>query len=124
MSDPMNDYPCGGPGPEPREVCSGCGNDVDPTTCWCGEGPHYSPDHSFVPMGCTCGYSATIRRGPARLYAVEEAARKLDLALMLCRDDTVRDNSPAGNPYAVGPHHGRHLMVAHDALRKALRGKP
>lgn len=69
-------------------------------------------------------HNVALRRRSDRLDAIENAARALDRALSLCRDDSVRDSSPAGNPYAVGPHHGRHLMVAHDALRQALRREP
>ncbi len=36
--------------------CAGCGNEIDPETCWCGEpeGAHFA-EHGFVPMGCDCG---------------------------------------------------------------------
>lgn len=46
--------------PENEDVflCPGCGQECDPTVCWCGEekfsGEH-SVSHSFVPMGCDCG---------------------------------------------------------------------
>lgn len=40
------------------EICEGCGNEIDPDVCWCGDfidhvwdGAHYG-----VPMGCTCGF--------------------------------------------------------------------
>lgn len=39
--------------------CKHCGWDIDPETCWCGSGlvDHpYHMGHTFVPMGCTCGY--------------------------------------------------------------------
>jgi hypothetical protein len=35
-------------------VCPHCGNDIDPDTCHCGEGPHTFDDHHFVPAGCDC----------------------------------------------------------------------
>ena len=38
-------------------VCPGCGQTIDPDTCWCGEpfsGGH-NDSHSPVPMGCECG---------------------------------------------------------------------
>jgi hypothetical protein len=47
--------------PSEFPVCRGCGNQIDPTTCCCGGGPGCNPmndGHSFVPMGCTCGYKA------------------------------------------------------------------
>lgn len=39
--------------------CPRCGNEVDPTTCWCGsEIPHNGFDnHNAVPMGCECNRS-------------------------------------------------------------------
>jgi len=38
------------------EKCSGCGNDIDPEVCWCGEllKGHGFDGHFFVPMGCDC----------------------------------------------------------------------
>lgn len=44
------------------EWCDGCNRWTDPTTCHCGdyEKSHYigyGPGHSFVPMGCACGYA-------------------------------------------------------------------
>jgi len=37
-------------------ICSGCGHEIDPEVCWCGEpeGAHFA-EHGFVPMGCDCG---------------------------------------------------------------------
>ena len=39
--------------------CDGCGNEIDPTICWCGnyvEGHGYGDGgHSAIPMGCDCG---------------------------------------------------------------------
>ena len=40
-----------------RTQCGGCGCEIDPEMCWCGEGKHDAPGdggHSFVPMGCDC----------------------------------------------------------------------
>lgn len=37
--------------------CSGCGREIDPETCGCGEGRHdydSNTGHPFVPMGCSC----------------------------------------------------------------------
>lgn len=35
--------------------CHGCGNEIDPDTCWCGLFKHDGHDgHFFVPIGCTC----------------------------------------------------------------------
>lgn len=36
--------------------CPRCGNEIDPTTCWCGsEIPHDGFEgHAEVPMGCEC----------------------------------------------------------------------
>lgn len=40
--------------------CPGCGEIIDPDCCHCGIGPqghgYGGEEHSFVPMGCTCGY--------------------------------------------------------------------
>ena len=46
------------PSPE-REVCRGCGEEIDPDVCWCGDemGKHTGYEgHSPVPLGCECGY--------------------------------------------------------------------
>lgn len=41
-----------------REVCRGCGEEIDPSVCWCGSEPEkHSPWHDShvpVPMGCLC----------------------------------------------------------------------
>lgn len=45
------------PSPE-REVCRGCGKEIDPGVCWCGTPPDahdpYYDEHTPVPMGCEC----------------------------------------------------------------------
>ena len=42
-------------------LCSGCGCEIDQDTCHCGaslEGHNdFDLGHSFVPMGCACGYA-------------------------------------------------------------------
>jgi hypothetical protein len=42
-------------------VCTGCGHEVDPELCWCGdEIKKHNPmwdGHNPVPLGCTCGYA-------------------------------------------------------------------
>lgn len=40
-----------------QPICPGCGNEIDPDVCWCGDlmkshGP--SCGHTPVPMGCDC----------------------------------------------------------------------
>lgn len=46
------------------EVCHGCGNQIDPDVCWCGdeikEHNPYRAGHNPVPMGCTCGYQKAL----------------------------------------------------------------
>ena len=41
-------------------LCPGCGQAIDPDTCHCGASREGHDDfdlsHSFVPMGCSCGY--------------------------------------------------------------------
>lgn len=41
-----------------REVCKGCGSEVDPEVCYCGEpiveDRTYCDNHHPVPMGCNC----------------------------------------------------------------------
>lgn len=42
---------------EGREVCPGCGNEIDPDCCGCGdprEGHSLYAGHPFIPMGCDC----------------------------------------------------------------------
>lgn len=38
--------------------CTGCGNEIDPTTCHCGSNEFWHrlavAEHQFVPMGCDC----------------------------------------------------------------------
>lgn len=47
---------------ESRPRCPECGNETDPDCCHCGDAikDHrgMSHNHSPVPMGCSCGYSA------------------------------------------------------------------
>lgn len=40
-----------------REVCAGCGKEIDPETCGCGSPIDHSAweGHSPIPMGCECG---------------------------------------------------------------------
>lgn len=43
-----------------REVCEGCNSEIDSSYCHCGQAEedhgYYGNGHSFVPMGCVCGY--------------------------------------------------------------------
>lgn len=44
--------------PPPRPRCEGCGNEIDPDVCHCGdpmEGHSTLSGHSGIPMGCDCG---------------------------------------------------------------------
>ena len=39
------------------EECPGCGQEIDPETCWCGDrmDAHFGWEgHPAVPMGCDC----------------------------------------------------------------------
>jgi len=43
----------------PRPTCEGCGNQIDPDCCGCGDSmathaSPYSSGHMLVPMGCDC----------------------------------------------------------------------
>ena len=45
----------------PRTICPGCGKEIDPDWCWCGDRVDQhtmGSGHSPVPMGCVCGYDA------------------------------------------------------------------
>lgn len=49
---------CGHQDP-PSTTCEGCGKEIDPDCCGCGDGRehHGNPTdagHSFIPMGCDC----------------------------------------------------------------------
>jgi hypothetical protein len=68
MTDPSVDYRNGGPS------CRGCGQAIDPGTCWCGEWHHGGFDlgHSFRPMGCACGYDRSPPRPPEPEMAPHE----------------------------------------------------
>jgi hypothetical protein len=50
-----------------KSICHGCGWEIDPETCHCGEpreGGHCD-NHTFVPQGCTCFFSdAEARQNP------------------------------------------------------------
>ena len=40
--------------------CPSCKYQIDPDYCWCGEGKEnhgYRDGHSFIPMGCQCGFA-------------------------------------------------------------------
>ena len=43
---------------QPPEHCTGCGNVIDPSTCWCGdaidEQGSSHDNHHPIPMGCEC----------------------------------------------------------------------
>lgn len=41
------------------ETCKNCGNRVIPDVCWCGtelKSHSLMTEHTFIPMGCTCGF--------------------------------------------------------------------
>lgn len=42
--------------PTKTDFCPFCKNEIDPDVCWCGDYRHNHSEHSFVPMGCVCGY--------------------------------------------------------------------
>ena len=41
---------------ESRPKCDGCGNEIDPDVCWCGEtiDGRLHDNHIAIPMGCKC----------------------------------------------------------------------
>jgi hypothetical protein len=45
---------------EGHEICTGCGQEIDPDCCGCGSGLEDSEHgswnytHPFIPMGCDC----------------------------------------------------------------------
>lgn len=42
--------------PMPTEVCTGCGKDIDPNWCACGDPiDHRWSGHVPYPIGCDCG---------------------------------------------------------------------
>lgn len=46
-----------------RTVCDGCGKEIDPDVCGCGDSiEHHSimAGHSPIPMGCDCGREPAI----------------------------------------------------------------
>lgn len=47
--------------------CEGCGNRIDPATCWCGASLEHhasaTAGHQFVPMGCTCHKEKSLETG-------------------------------------------------------------
>jgi hypothetical protein len=71
------------------EICPGCKRRIDPEVCWCGEAePHFSTDHSFIPMGCDCGrvtqeqhvtVHAALSYAQIRKSIADSATRLMDL---------------------------------------------
>lgn len=73
--------------------CSSCGQEIDPECCHCGSGNDWGhpDDHSFVPMGCVCGYAelpvkpheaisqlvAALRQAKADMLAALQDERRL-----------------------------------------------
>jgi len=65
---PWDGWPLGDPNaPEPppppegaqdTRTCPGCGQEIDPTICYCGNSPKdhdpFEMGHTFVPLGCDC----------------------------------------------------------------------
>jgi hypothetical protein len=47
-------------------TCPGCGWEIEPDVCHCGSSKFwhnpYELGHTFVPMGCTCGYEDADQR--------------------------------------------------------------
>lgn len=47
--------------------CAGCGNEIDPDCCGCGEMREghnpWNAGHAFVPMGCDCMRCSTTSGG-------------------------------------------------------------
>lgn len=65
-----------------RPRCADCHNEIDPQTCWCGDdmSDHrgMSHNHSFVAMGCKCGYvSAPPRQMVSLDLLTQSGARPL-----------------------------------------------
>ena len=55
----MTDYAGDQPIPDDQPLCYGCGYEIDPDTCHCGDSinsHNIGSGHSPVPMGCVCGY--------------------------------------------------------------------
>ena len=56
----MSPGPVSGQYQDPRSIDaepirSGCGERIDPETCWCGDDKSGVHDgHNFVPIGCRC----------------------------------------------------------------------
>jgi hypothetical protein len=78
---------------ELTSFCDGCGKEIDPDTCGCGErgeGHGYHSGHPFVPMGCSClrfGHAdADIMRGlRERLRHVMHAIRAAGVTVIEVR---------------------------------------
>jgi len=67
-------------GEEKHERCGGCGNEIDPTTCCCGEfekDHRFIMEHPFVPMGCDCLREKKEPPACPRCARLEEALREI-----------------------------------------------
>lgn len=82
----------------PAEICRGCGNEIDPDVCHCGDGPESSEhsssggNHGFVPAGCECQYAPEVLQPedetePELVDQAEEFVRRRALADDIQRTD-------------------------------------
>jgi hypothetical protein len=64
--------------------CSGCGNEIDPDVCGCGEAidGHNHGDHSPIPMGCDCYRAERTPSQSIRAGSDEEARAHIALRLL------------------------------------------
>lgn len=83
-----------------REICEGCGCEIDPDVCWCGsyyKDHEWTYDHHFIPMGCTCGFHKQDKEvknmSMTRLSTLTN--KKFAERLLL----KVLDSSPKGNVF-------------------------
>ena len=63
------------------KTCPFCKNEIDPDVCHCGEERKnhdaYYCGHSFVSMGCSCGYEKPKKKVVNNLYGMVEALSEI-----------------------------------------------
>lgn len=93
-----------------NNVCLGCGWEIDPETCHCGEAMnkhHMGSGHSPVPAGCTCGYHDAEKRKNPRVQEIRDmekmaARQQLESVEQQKRNQPARTNVP-NHPKTTNP---------------------
>jgi hypothetical protein len=83
-----------------RGKCEGCGNEIDPDTCGCGEPINgYHDNHTPIPMGCDCHRSTRVEADCAQpeRQATDDIVAELREAARALRHDSTVDTHACAN---------------------------